>query len=235
MYSEGVKEIREQVEYVNYNIADSSQAVKTNLVYEKWLHFPISKISHHGTACCEIAREWLFAMDFSQLNGGSPMTGPRWIRQRFNWGPTKWQIHWCEAIEQKTLDCGAQAALANEVFLMRGVRSYQIQLVQQYSKEATSHWTKKWVEKDTSVHWINEDLIYHEGCAVAVSDTEIKLWDASTAWWINPQTFTGYGSLRAVRLFAPQNAPSYFNWGKHRIVPNEWQCIEACEKVFAEV
>jgi hypothetical protein len=115
------------------------------------------------------------------------------------------------------------------------VKSFPVQLVQQYTKEATQHWTKKWVAEDTSIHWINDDLIYHEGCALAVSDTEIKLWDASTAWWINPQTFTGYGSLRAVRLFVTHNAQSYFSWGDHRIIPNQWQCIEAREKVFAKV
>lgn len=222
MYLDAVKKA------VDFNVADSSvEAIEVDCVFEKWQHFPISKFSHHGGACCETAREWLFAMDFSQLNGGSIFTGPRWIRQRFNWGPTRWQIHWCEAIDKKSLDCGAQAALANEVFSMRGVRSYPVQLVQQYSKDATSQWSKRWDGEDTSVYWINEDLIYHEGCAVAVGENEIKIWDASGAWWINPQHFTGYGSLRAVRLFTGHNPPpASFNWGSRRIVPNQWQRIK---------
>ena len=193
--------------------------------FEKWQDFPISQISHHGNVCCEIAREWLSAMDFSNLNGGSAMTGPRWIRQYYNWGPTRWQIHWCEAIRQSALDCGAQAALANEVFAVRGVESYPVQLVQQYSKEATEHWSQKWDRQETSTHWINEDLIYHEGAAVVAGDNEIKIWDASAGWWINPRQLGGYGSLRALRLFSGQADAPEFVWGEHKIAPNQWQQI----------
>ena len=153
------------------------------------------------------------------------MTGPRWIRQKYNWGPTRWQIHWCEAIQQNALDCGAQASLANEVFNTRGVESYPVQLVQQYSKEATQHWSQKWDGQETSTHWINEDLIYHEGAAVVVRDNEIKIWDASAGWWINPRQFGGYGGLRALRLIATQDEPSEFIWGDHKIVPNQWQKV----------
>ena len=204
---------------------DSSENnfVKTDPVFEKWQDFPVSRISHHGGFCCEIAREWLGAMDFSNLNGGSLLTGPRWIRQKYNWGPTRWQIHWCEAIRQNALDCGAQASLANEVFTVRGVESYPVQLVQQYSKEATQHWSQKWDGQETSTHWINEDLIYHEGCAVIVRGNEIKIWDASAAWWINPKQAGGYGALRALRLFSAQDNSSEFVWGDRRIVANQWQ------------
>lgn len=195
-----------------------------NAVFGKWQDFPVSKISHHGQMCCETAREWLSAMDFSQSNAGSTLMGPRWIRQKYNWGPTTWQIHWCEAVRQRALDCGAQAALAQEVFAARGVESYQCQLVQQYSKEATQQWAERWNGEETSVFWIDEDLIYHEGCAVITGD-EIKLWDASAAWWINPRQFGGYGGLRAVRIFTTPNDATEFKWGEHSIKANDWQKI----------
>lgn len=199
---------------------------ETSAPFEKWQDFPVSRISHHGTACCEIAREWLSAMDFSNLNGGSKMSGPRWIRQRYGWGPTRWQIHWCEAIRQNALDCGAQSALANEVFNVRGVVSYPVQLVQQYSKEATEHWSERWDGQETSTYWIDEDLIYHEGVAVVVDDgNRIKLWDASAGWWINPTQAGGYGGLRALRLIDFAGDASEFVWGEHRIIPNRWQEI----------
>jgi hypothetical protein len=209
---------------------DSSEHNETYLAeiaapFEKWQNFPVSQISHHGGVCCETAREWLSAMDFSNLNGGSVMTGPRWIRQRYNWGPTRWQIHWCEAVRQNALDCGAQASLAKEVFSVRGVTSYPAQLVQQYSNEATRHWSQKWDGQESSTHWINEDLIYHEGVAVVVRDNEIKIWDASAGWWINPKQASGYGGLRALRLFNPGDEPYEFFWGEHKIVPNQWQKI----------
>ncbi len=195
-------------------------------VFDKWQDFPISKISHHGQMCCETAREWLLAMDFSQLNADSNLSGPRWIRQKYNWGPTTWQIHWCEALRQRALDCGAQAALAQEVFAGRGVESYQCQLVQQYSKEATRQWSDRWNGEETSVFWIDDDLIYHEGCAVISGENNgIKLWDASAAWWINPRQFGGYGGLVAVRIITTANDATEYKWGEHSIAANQWRKI----------
>ncbi len=195
-------------------------------VFGKWQNFPISMISHHGRMCCEIAREWFNAMDSSQLSGSSIFSGPRWIRQRYDWGPTKWKIHWCEVVRQKSLDCGAQAALAHEVFIMRGVECYQAQLVQQFSVEATMQWAERWRAEETSVFWINENLIYHECCAIVIDNGEIKLWDASSSCWINPKQFSGYGTLRALRLFAEPTKIAIFKWGEHVITANLWQEIK---------
>jgi hypothetical protein len=181
-----------------------------------------------------MAREWVLAMDYSQLNAGSPLTGPRWIRQKYTWGPSKWPIHWCEAIRRKTLDCGALAALAHEVFIARGVRSYPVQLIQQFTEHATQQWSKRWGAEDVAVQWIKEDLIYHEGCAISVGGTEIKIWDASAGWWVSPKQFGGYGGVVAVRVFSTEaDTPESFTWGAHRIVPNEWKRIETARGDFA--
>ncbi|MEO5857895.1 MAG: hypothetical protein ABIR33_02995, partial [Pyrinomonadaceae bacterium] len=48
-------------------------------VYSAWKHWEPTLISHHGSACCEIAREWVGSFDQSVLNGASPLTGPRWL------------------------------------------------------------------------------------------------------------------------------------------------------------
>jgi hypothetical protein len=77
-------------------------------------------------------------------------------------------------VRRKTLDCGALAALAHEIFLARGVKSFPVQLIQQYSEHAARHWQKEWDGKDVSSHWIGEDVIYHEGCAVALAKTKSK-------------------------------------------------------------
>jgi hypothetical protein len=191
--------------------------------FMRWQDLPHSRISHHGSACCEGAKEWFIAMDYSQLNGSSPLTGPRWIRKTYEWGPSKHPIYWCEAVKRKTLDCGALAALAHEAFRARGVKSFPAQLVQQYSADATVHWMHKWEADDTSLHWIKNDVIYHEGCALLMPDATIKLWDASAAWWIDPQQKEGYGSLIALRIHAA-NAPqgTAFRWGKHTLAANGW-------------
>ena len=191
----------------------------------KWQHFPFSSLSHHGEACCDVAREWLLAMDFAQLNGGDLLSGPRWMRQKYKWGPTAWPIHWCDAVERDTLDCGAHAAIAHEAFRARGVTSYPAQFVQQYSPDATEQWQKKWSEDDVSCHWIDDGVIYHEGVALLTGEDEVKLWDASAGWWINPrQQPHGYGSLLAVRIHAEGQfgGGDGFRWGEHRIKPGAW-------------
>ncbi len=192
----------------------------------KWQDFPHSVLAHHGEPCCDVAREWVLAMDFAQLNGSDLASGPRWMRQKYKWGPTSWPIYWCDAVERDTLDCGAHAALAHEAFTARGLTSFPAQFVQQYSKDATSQWLKKWTDDAVSCHWIDDEVIYHEGVALLVDgEEEIKLWDASAGWWINPrQQPQGYGSLLAVRVFAtgPFGGGDGLRWGEHRIQPGVW-------------
>ena len=131
-------EAKDRVELPEEEVRDG------RLASDRWQDFPFSCFSHHGEACCEVAREWLVAMDFAQLNGGDLTSGPRWMRSRWEWGPTAWPIHWCEAIDRKILDCGAHAALAHEAFAARGVTAFRAQFVQRYSQDATAQWRCKW-------------------------------------------------------------------------------------------
>lgn len=198
-------------------------AARAALPGGKWQHFPNSHISHHGSACCDIAREWLVAFDFAQLNGGDMLSGPRWIREHSTWGPSAWPIHWCEAVDAKVVDCGVHAALAHEVFLARGVPAFRAQFVQRYSADAAASWRKNWGNSGVSDHWIDGEAIYHEGNAVVVGDDAVKLWDGSAGWWINPRGAGGYGSLAAVRIEADGSAfPDGLRWGERCIVLNEW-------------
>jgi hypothetical protein len=189
----------------------------------RWETFPYSCISHHGAACCDVAREWVLAYDFAQLNGADTMSGPRWLRQRYSWGPSPWPMHWCEAVELDTLDCGALGCMAREVFAARGLTSFPAQFVQQYSADATSQWLGKWEEEKVSTHWIDDDVIYHEACALLVGDGEVKLFDPSAGWWVNPRQAGGYGALLAVRIFDGEGR--LYAWGEHRLRAEEWNRI----------
>ena len=213
-----------------------SDFVDAAAALSRWEHYPASTISHHGGRCCDVAREWVLATDFSQLNAGDALAGPRWLRQKFAWGPSPWPLHWCEAVRQKTLDCGAHAALAHEIFRARGVRSFPAQFVLQYSEHDAGHWCRRWgADGESPLHWVNEDLIYHEGCAVvpARGGDEIKVWDSSTSWWVNPKQFGGYGGLLALRIFDPQAGPdTAYKWGGHRIAPNVWEKVERARGDF---
>ena len=194
----------------------------------RWHDFPISSLSHHGQDCCEVALQWVIAMDFAQLNGGDRLSGPRWLRARYEWGPSAWPIHWCEVVERKIIDCGVHSALAHEVFSARGVTAFRAQLIQSYGVDAYAQWRSKWTSDEASDHWIAEDGIYHEGNAVLVTPDEVKLWDASAGCWLNPRQTRGYGSLAAVRLFADELVTDAdgLRWGDHQIVPNRWQAVD---------
>lgn len=198
-------------------------------VYDKWHDWHASEISHHGAMCCEIAREWITANDFSELGGASVLTGPRWLRQKFIWGASSFPIYWCEAVRKKTLDCGALAALAAEVFKTRGVKTYRAQMVQRFSETSTAQWSSSWENSDEQLRWMNDDLIYHEGCAISVGNgkSEVKIWDASAGWWVDPQPKDGYGALLAIRLSAfnlPKDAR--FTWGNNRLDALRWTAIK---------
>ena len=219
MYLGAVKE-REEVR-IGESVAEAP------LPSARWQHFPYSCLSHHGTACCDVAREWVIAMDFAQLNGGDPMSGPRWMREKYEWGPSPWPMHWCTLVERKVIDCGAHSALAHEAFTARGVTAFRAQFIQRYSPDALAQWRGKWGEDNVSDHWIGDDVIYHEGNAILVGEDEVKLWDSSAGWWLNPRQGSGYGTLAAVRLFAEGQwgGGDGFRWGVHRIKPNEWHQI----------
>ena len=193
----------------------------------KWLDWPASAISHHGRTCCDIAREWVLATDFSQLGDDAALTGPRWLRQRYPWGPSPWPLHWCEAVERDRLDCGAHAAISHELFTARGVTSFPAQLIQQFGADATRHWADRWGEEEVASAWIDGDLIYHEGCAVLVGGGEIRLWDASAGWWVNPRQFNGYAALVSMRVLAPGTAG--FRWGDREVAANLWQQVQTQE------
>lgn len=223
MSSAGVK----LIEVNEVDFADVAGAM------ERWGNFPASYMSHHGEQCCHLAREWFLSTDYSQLNAGAALTGPRWLRVKYKWGPSSWPVHWCEAAGEKTLDCGALAALAHELFLARGLKSYPAQLIQQYTTENARHWSMNWDGALVPAQWIKEDLIYHEACAVEVRDGEIRVWDPTASWWINPKQFGGYGGLLALRVFTSPEAPRTFNWGGQTISSNRWQKVERARADFA--
>lgn len=212
-----------------YLVADKPFATASELdrpCFEPWAAFPVSYLSDHGTDCCQIARQWLRAMDFAQLNGSDLLSGPRWIRERFSWGPSPWPLHWCEALDAKSVDCGVHAALAQEAFEARGVSALRAQIVQRYDANAVAQWRARWGADGVSDHWLSGQYIYHEANAIVTGGSNIKLWDGSAASWSNPSQVTGYGSVAAIRIVLGEGegkgAPSELNWGRHIITAGSW-------------
>ncbi|HEX8482169.1 MAG TPA: hypothetical protein VF650_09720 [Allosphingosinicella sp.] len=191
---------------------------------DRWSEFPNSVLSHHGTACCEIARQWVTAMDYAQLNGAELTSGPRWLRAKYKWGPSPWPMHWCEVVKRKTIDCGAHAALATEAFRARGLTAFPAQLVQRYTADASEQWQAKWSGEDVSCHWLDGEHIYHEVTALVLADDEVKIWDGSAGSWVSPRQSAGYGSPVALRICAEGQfgGGDGLRWGERRLKPGVW-------------
>ena len=191
---------------------------------DRWEDFPYSRLSDHSGSCCRIAREWTEAMDFAQLDGGKLSSGPRWLRAKYKWGPSGWPMHWCEVVQRDAIDCGAHAALSLAVFQARGLTAFPAQLVQRFDEHATAQWGRKWAGEGASCHWLSGTHIYHEGTALLMDRSEVKLWDASAGSWIDPrQSHRGYGSVAAVRIF---HAPAELDWGGRKLSPGVWNQLE---------
>ena len=197
-----------------------------DVALSQWRYSSPSVILHHGKPCCSVAREWLFSTDHSLLNGQHKLMGPRWVRNKFKWGPSRWPMTWCQAVEQDELDCGALAAITQEIFVSRGVVCHSVQLIQGYSEATASHWSTKWANHHASIHWIAGAFIYHEVCAVETRASEIEVWDPSASSWVNPKQNGGYGSVVALRLIKNSAPDGMFIWGERQIVSNEWQLIQ---------
>ncbi len=192
-----------------------------------WAHFPSSEISAHPERCCTLAQEWLLAMDYSQLGGADVTTGPRWIRQRYTWGPNRWPLHWCEVWEKRTLDCGALAALSKAAFSGRGLRAYTAQLIQQYTEQDGAHWCSNWQQDGAQTSWLRGRIVYHEACAVIQGGDQMKIWDATGSSWLDPRQSHGYGSVLAVRILVSEEVQiGRLAWGDRGFWPNQWQKLE---------
>lgn len=193
----------------------------------RWKTKRPSYIADHEKKCCRIAKEWFLSMDRSLLPEGNLFSGPRWIRERYSWGPSEWPLYWCRATELKTLDCGGLAALTREAFADRGIVSFPVQLIQQFSDQDVHHWRRTWMHEHRPANWIISNLVYHEACAVIEQGNRIRIWDPTECWWIGSEQSVGYASTLAicVDVLSDFAAPTVLIWGRHSLRPNFWTNI----------
>ncbi|WP_166364768.1 hypothetical protein [Pseudomonas akapageensis] len=209
---------------------DFSPSLPDEITIDTWHTHPASCLSHHGQACCHNARNWLISQDYSlDTVGGIDsqlLSAPRWIPERYEWGPSPWPLYWCDAIGMKKLDCGALAAIAREVYLARGVEAAPVQLIQRLSSHAIGQLRKIWRDGPGYFNWLAEDKIYHEAVAVSLDGTRIQIWDATNGWWIGPTQTEGYGAVLQVKVgpFQPDSQQT-LHWGDRELTPGSWTRI----------
>lgn len=185
-----------------------------------WARASVSTLTHHG-ACCDRARNWLVAMarshDFAATDG-LLYAGPCWLTQRWQWGPTKWPIAWCDAVRAETVDCGVFSAFAVEIFRAKGLEAYQGQVLRHYAEASAVHWRHKWAAMPEAFNWIGRHVVYHEICVLRVGRHEARVFDPTDGVWLEPGIRAGHGAHLAIRA----ELPEALSWGGHRLVNGQW-------------
>jgi hypothetical protein len=187
-------------------------------VWAPWADWLPSILSTHGEACCVTARAWFRAMNRSMWRG---QDGPAWIARRFPWGPSRWPLHWCEALEAEELDCGAHAALTIEAFQALGVRVEPVQLVQRQERHHLPHFHRRWAAGSASPAWVADGAAYHESCATIVTGNA-EVWDATVNAWLSPDHVEGLRSIAALRIGGNRPTGEVVRWRGWEIRVGEW-------------
>lgn len=183
-----------------------------------WDSWEPSTLSHHGADCCTTARAWFLAMNRSMWRGQG---GPGWIAQRFPWGPSRWPLHWCEAMEAEELDCGAHAALTLEAFGAYGIRVLPVQLVQRQERHHLPHFHGRWEAGSASPGWAGDGAAYHEACAT-ILEGQAEVWDPTVNCWLSPDHVQGVRSIAAVRIGGTLPTGEVVTWQGLRLGLGEW-------------
>jgi hypothetical protein len=194
--------------------------VATGDAWAPWQAWAPSVLASHDAECCRGARAWFLAMDRSLWRG---VGAPGWIRRHYEWGPTRWPLHWCEAVGAKALCCGAQAALSVEAFRARGMDAVPVQLVQRYEAHHLPHWHSRWTEGGANPAWAGaaDADVYHEAVAVLDGD-RARIWNPTAAAWAEPGAAGGYGGIVAIRIGGPRPAGRTVAWGGAALPLGEW-------------
>ncbi|MBI4285458.1 MAG: hypothetical protein HY670_06115 [Chloroflexi bacterium] len=183
----------------------------------------LSRLAHHGKPCCSQARAWFLMMDrfYHAYNRALPV----WIRLRYEWGPSRWPVYWCEAVESKKLDCGVLSALTIEALAARGVTALFCQLIQHFDSRSVAQWREVWSKAGSIPDWATGQFTYHEACAV-IHEDDVTIWDPTINAVVRPVTNTAYGAVIALRVRAPGHEPASLSWGNVRVPVNEWVFLE---------
>jgi hypothetical protein len=195
-------------------------AAPDTLERSAWARASVSTLARHG-ACCDRARAWLVAMGRSldyASSDGLAFAAPRWLATRWSWGPTRWPIGWCEAVNAESIDCGVFSVFALEIFRAKGVEAHPAQVLRTYSEESTAHWRHKWSSMPGAFDWIGSRVVYHEVCVVRVGPTEARVYDPTDGIWLEPSIKGGHGAHIAIRA----ELPVALTWGPYTLVNGQW-------------
>lgn len=189
-----------------------------------------SAITDHDDACCREALSWLRGTDAARSYAGGCWHPPAWLRAAFDWGPLEWPVSWCSVPRLEVLDCGALAAVAKQLFAMRGQRAVAVQLALRYPQYAIEQWIRLWERSGQSAAWISDQTCYHEVCGV-LDGSRLSLWDPTESRWLDPPISAdeGFGAVAALRVVWLGAGPTVVVWGRAAVTCCVWSRLLVAE------
>ncbi len=187
---------------------------------KEWQTARTSDPFSHGK-CCEEAKAWLKSTGRSydaRLQKKSSVQAPRWLSDRYRWGPTRWPAAWCELVRAEEIDCGAFSAMARLLFRDQGCEAYAAQVLRPGMMTCTSHWSERWGRVPGAFPWIGEGIVYHEVCLVRTAEGQTGVFDPAEGYWIDPELVHGHYGHIAIRADVPMATP----WGRHVLMNRQW-------------
>lgn len=195
-----------------------------------------SFISDHGGECCRAARTWFRCLSVAAAsrNPGPPT----WIRERWEWGPSEWPLHWCQIPGLKTLDCGALACLARTALGHTGAIVLPVQLLEGFDTSAVEQWRAVWESCPAAApSWTWESIAYHEAAAI-LDNGRLSIWDPTDSHFVEATPKQGYASVLAVRITSEPSARESAGrgtadapqWNGRSVAFNRWVHIRTLEE-----
>ena|SRR5215831_1710025 len=197
-----------------------SSVAPDTLERKEWRQSSGSTLGSHGP-CCDRARSWLLGMARSHdyaCTDALAFAAPRWMTEKWSWGPTRWPIAWCQAVKSEAIDCGVFAVFAREIFRAKGIEAYPGQVLRTYAEESTAHWRSKWHSLPGAFEWIGSRVVYHEVCVVRSGPREARIYDPTEGFWLEPSVHGKHGAHLAVRA----EVPVALKWGAYNLVHGQW-------------
>lgn len=185
-----------------------------------------SAIGDHGQACCRDALAWLRGVDAVNSYRDGRWHPPTWLRKAYEWGPIPWPLHWCSVPEMERLDCGALAAVAVQLYRLRGQQAVRLQLALRYPPQVAEQWSRMWQREALSASWITGEFCYHEACGV-LEGSRLIIWDPTENRALDPpgSPNDGFGAVVAFRIAELTAGVETLLWEGIPVRSGMWQSV----------
>jgi len=211
---------------------DSGEWADVARALEALEHQPPSQLADHGCDCCRGARGWFQAT--ARAMACLDSATPRWIRERWQWGPQEWPLWWCQAVERDQIDCGAFAALTREAFAATGQRTVSVQLIERFDARTVDNWMARW-SGEAHTSWLFGKFCYHEAVGLVTvlqinsHRQSLRIWDPVDTCWVEHRHVAGYGSVVACRVLpaspACRDEAAEYDWRGHMLQVGCWHVL----------